>query len=87
MSDVTESICKNTSTRFGKQRYAIAKFSLQMYIQYHIRHSISCCLFSGGNSVSEVWGGGGGGQSFTNFRQHYIALLGLRLHIALRKPL
>ena len=46
---------------------------------------------SGGNSVSEVGGGGGGGggggQSFTNFRQHYIALLGLRLHIALRKPL
>ena len=37
---------------------------------------------SGRNSVSEV-----GGQSFTNFRQHYIALLGLRLHIALRKPL
>ena len=33
-------------------------------------------------------GGGreGGGQSFTNFR-HYIALLGLRLHTALRKPL
>ena len=30
--------------------------------------------------------GGGGGQSFTNFR-HYIALLGLRLHTALRKPL
>ena len=45
--------------------------------------SIIC---SGGNSVSEV-GGGGGGQSFTNFRQHYIALLGLRLYIALRKPL
>ena len=39
-------------------------------------------LTSGGNSVSEV-----GGQSFTNFRQHYIALLALRLHIALRKPL
>ncbi len=39
-------------------------------------------LNSGGNSVSEV-----GGQSFTNFRQHYIALLGLRLHIALRKLL
>ncbi len=41
MSDAIESICKNTSTRFGKQRYAIAKFSLQMYIQYHIRHLLA----------------------------------------------
>ena len=51
--------------------------------------TLSIFMHSGGNSVSEVgWGGGeGGGQSFTNFRQDYIALLGLRLHTSLRKPL